>query len=707
MTPLQELYTNATFRLLSLTWLDVLDLLLVTFAFYLLLSLLQRSRAAFLLRGVLTVVVLLLVITILLPLPTFDWLIWVSLVAILIGTPIIFQAEFRRILEQLGRRIGLSQAVRQSATEKVLPRLIRAAKNLSATSTGALIVLEGNDLLQDVLKSGVTIEGRVTSELLQTIFYLKTPLHDGAVILREERVMAAGCVLPLTERSLDQFQRRLGTRHRAGVGMSEKSDALVIIVSEETGQISVAHNGRLQSPLDLTALRRALLDFYAPSPSPSPALSQNILDGTRNLIRWIGRQFMASTFRLTPKQFLSSLGLLLVSLLLALMVWSFVIEQTDPAKLARVSGVNLRVDDIPPGLTLIASPPDKVSVLIQTTDAVLNTLHAGSFQAAVSLEGLEPGLHHLEVPVTSGAPQVRVLSVEPAALDIELAPIISQTLEVDVKVPEQESLSPAYQMVGEPVALPAQVQVTGPAPLVEQVSRVEARISLNGATTSLREMSPLRALDETGRQVTGVTLEPEQARVSVPIRRRFDALDVGVRAVISGTPPAGYWLSDLSVTPSEVTLQGDPGQLSEVGDFVDTLPVDVSNAAGNLNVDVPLNLPADVQAINSQGNPVKIVTARIRVEERSGDLAITRPVELLGVKAGLTATVNPPQVDLLLSGPLPILSQIEADPNLVRVLVDAGSLAPAQNADVVPDIVVPEGVEAQLVPPSVLVTPSQ
>jgi YbbR domain-containing protein len=166
-------------------------------------------------------------------------------------------------------------------------------------------------------------------------------------------------------------------------------------------------------------------------------------------------------------------------------------------------------------------------------------------------------------------------------------------------------------------------------------------------------------------------------------------------------------LSDLSVTPSEVTLQGAPDQLSAVGDFVDTLPVDVSNAAGDLNVDVPLNLPADTQAIDSKGNPVKIVTVRVRVGARSGDLAIIRPVELLGVKAGITVTVDPPQVDLLLSGPLPILTQIEADPNLARVLVDASSLPSAKNTDIVPDTVVPESIQVQLVPPSVLVTLSQ
>jgi YbbR domain-containing protein len=313
-------------------------------------------------------------------------------------------------------------------------------------------------------------------------------------------------------------------------------------------------------------------------------------------------------------------------------------------------------------------------------------------------------LHHLPVQVNSGAAQVRVLSVDPPRLDIELAPVISRTVPVTIDLPEHQSLSPAYTMISAPVAAPQEVQVVGPAPWVEQVSQVQATISLAKASTSLRELRPLKALNEKGHEVTGVNLQPSQAQVNVAIRRRVDARDVGIRVVTTGTPPPGYWLSGLSVTPAGVTLQGNPDLLAEVGSFVDTLPVDVSEAAGDLNIAIPLDLPPDLQALDSEGNSVRNVKVLVQITARQGDLVVSRPVELVNLKPGVVATVDPPEVELLLSGPLPTLSQIEMNKQLVRVLVDATDSAPDQNADVEPTIMAPDGIKVQMAPSSVSVT---
>lgn len=697
MSPLQNLYIDALFRLSSMTWLNVLDILLVTVAFYLLLSLVQRSRAAFLLRGALVLGLVFFIVTILLPLPTFDWLVRLALIAMGIATPIIFQPELRRLLERIGRTTGLARAIRQTEAEHVMSELMRAVEKLSSTRTGALIVLEGDDSLQDFVETGVPMGGPVASEVIEAIFYPGNPLHDGAAILRPERIVAAGCVLPLTERPLD-FPRRLGTRHRAAVGLSETCDALVVVVSEETCEVSVARAGHLQRPVENPELREQLYDFFVPSPTTIPKFTG------RSLITQIGRYFWPLFSLPSPRHFLTDLGLFLVSALLALVAWTFVTEQINPAKRVLVEDIPLRVDNVPAGTTLMTSPPATVSAIIQGTNSVLETLSTDSYQANVSLEGAPPGLQHLPVVVNTGATQVRVLSVSPPALDLELAPIITRTVTVSIDLPDRQNLSPAYEVVGTPTASPAEVQVVGAAPLVERVSRVQATITLANASVSLREIRPLRALDEQGREVTGVTLQPAQVQVSVPIRRRLNALDVGVRAVISNTPPAGYWLSGLSVTPTSVTLQGNQEQLAQIGSFVDTLPVDVSQAVGDLTLEIPLNLPPGVQAVDGNGNEVRMVTVLARIAARRGDLTMTRPVELIGTREGNSVTVNPRRVDLLLSGPLPVLNQIEADPNLIRVLVDITDLTPGQDASLTPTIIAPEGIRAQLVPPSVLVT---
>jgi diadenylate cyclase len=690
MPSLQSLYADAWFRLAELTWLTGIDLLLVTIAFFLLLNLLQNSRAGFLLRGALALGVVLLIVTIVLPLPVFDWLVRVSLIALLVGIPIIFQPELRRLLERLGHNTSIGRSVRQTEAEKVLAGLSHAVDYFSRTQTGALIALEGNTPLYEIVKTGVPFEGWVTGELLQSIFYPGTPLHDGAVVIRDGRVVAAGCVLPLTQNPL-HAERRLGTRHRAAVGLSEISDVLVIVVSEETGEVSVTRRGEMIRPLNSAGLREQVFNFFNPPEFRSERPY------------WLKRLGPFNGLR----QLLSYAGLLLVSVLLALAAWSFVVEQNDPARRYRIDNIPLRISDIPPGTTLMTPPPTTISAIVQTTSNIGPTLRPASFQSVVSLKNMNPGLYHPQIQVQTGVPQVRILSVDPPALDLELVPLVSLTMPVTIDLPDRDNLSPAYQMSGEASANPPQIQLTGPTPLVEQVSKIQTSISLANASTSVNEIRTLKALDADGKEITGLTLEPAQARILVPVQQRANARDVGIRAIPSGPPPDGYWLSGLSVNPSSVTLQGNPDQLAQLNGYVDTAPVDMSQAFGPLEVLVPLDLPAGVQALDTNtGQMVRTVTVLAQIKARTGDLVTTRPVELMGNTNGLTVTINPPQVDLLLTGPLPTLNQLGTRDPLIRVGIDATQLKPGESVELTPIVFAPEGIKAQLIPPSVLITTS-
>jgi YbbR domain-containing protein len=239
---------------------------------------------------------------------------------------------------------------------------------------------------------------------------------------------------------------------------------------------------------------------------------------------------------------------------------------------------------------------------------------------------------------------------------------------------------------------------------VNKVSQVRARISLANASGSFQELLPLEALDDLGRPVSGLTLQPAQAQISVTIQRRLNALDVGVRAITENSPPAGYWLSDLRVTPASLTLQGDPSQLAELESYVDTLPIDISQASGDFTMDIPLNLPPSIQAVDSAGITRKTVTVTARITPRQGDLVLTKEVELLGSTRNIRLSIDPPEVELLLSGHLPLLNEIETDPNLVQVFINLTDLKPGQNVDTVPTILAPGDIQIQVVPPSVLVT---
>lgn len=700
MESLQSFLNDIFFRLAVRTWLEGLDLLLVVITFYLIINWAKRRQAAFLLRGALLIGVVLFVVTTVLPLPTFDWLVRAALLAILISIPVIFHPELRRLLERVGRSVGISWAVRQTTAESAVAELTKAIEQLAEAQTGALFALEGLDPLSDIVETGVSIGGQVTEDLLMTIFYGENPLHDGAVIIREDTVVAASCVLPLTNQPLILPGRRLGTRHRAAVGLSEITDALVVVVSEETGEISIAQGGTLYRPLSLTAVRERLFDFYVPAkPTPNRQFT------TKSFINRLGQYARHRPTFPTTRQLMSNISSLFVAMLLAVAVWSFVIEQTNPARRALVEGVSLRVEDIPSGTTLTATPPATISVLVQTTDNTLATLRPSAFQATVSMTGLNAGLHQLPVQIASSASQVRVIQVDPPTLDLELAPIISRTLPIVIELVNQENLSPAFQIVRVPIATPNEVQISGPKPLVDQVTQVRARMPVANINGSTQELRPLEALDESGRVVSGLRLEPTEARVSLTVQQRLNAVDVGVRAVTENTPPPGYWLSDLRVTPASLTLQGDPTLLAELESYIDTLPVNISDATGDLTVQIPLDLAPGIQAVDSNGTIIKTVTVVARIIPRQGDLVVTRPVELIGRRTtGPAVDIDPDEVTLLLSGPLPTLNEIEQNPDLVKVLIDATTLTVGQNVDITPDILTPAEIEVRAVPPTVLVT---
>ncbi|MBI4772166.1 MAG: TIGR00159 family protein [Chloroflexi bacterium] len=235
--------------------------------FFLLLALVRGTRAVVLLRGVLLLTIIIALLTSFIPLPAFSWLLTTTLPALLIAIPVIFAPELRRALERLGQAGAfLNFAAREPDVQPVIRAICTASQRLSDRRHGALIIIEREVGLQEYVDTGVKLDAVVGPELLVQIFYVKTPLHDGAAILRGNRVAAAACVMPLSS-SGAMSDRPMGLRHRAALGITEVSDAVAVVVSEETGAISVAHNGRMIRRLDLTRLQNILTAFYRPRSS--------------------------------------------------------------------------------------------------------------------------------------------------------------------------------------------------------------------------------------------------------------------------------------------------------------------------------------------------------------------------------------------------------------------------------------------------------
>jgi len=242
---------------------DILDIFLVGCIFFALLQLIRGTQAIQLLRGVVMFVFLAILLSSILRLTAFSWLISNAIPALLVAIPVIFQPELRRALERLGRAGGLmDRPTREAAANRAINQVARTCRMLSEAHQGAIIVLERNTGLGAYSEAGVAVNALVSSELLLTIFYPNTALHDGAVIIREDQIVAAAAVLPLSSSRL--ADRYLGTRHRAALGITEQTDAIAVVVSEETGTISVAHNGRMVRHLDENRLRNILQRLYRP-----------------------------------------------------------------------------------------------------------------------------------------------------------------------------------------------------------------------------------------------------------------------------------------------------------------------------------------------------------------------------------------------------------------------------------------------------------
>jgi diadenylate cyclase len=250
-----------------LDWLSVVDLLLVMGIFFLVFSLVRGTQAVVLLRGMVLLFIVIALLTGWLQLPAFSWLLRAVLSPLLIAIPVIFAPEIRRALERLGRAGALFMPNLQPAqVRRRIDAIVGATQRLSDHRFGALIVIERERRLDEFAETGIALNAQLSPQLLMQIFYVNTPLHDGAAIIRDESLLAAGCVLPLSasgtlSRSVD---RQMGLRHRAALGISEVSDAVAIVVSEETGAISVALNGRMIRRLDQSRLRSILIAFYRP-----------------------------------------------------------------------------------------------------------------------------------------------------------------------------------------------------------------------------------------------------------------------------------------------------------------------------------------------------------------------------------------------------------------------------------------------------------
>jgi len=265
----------------SITIRSAVDIVIVSYLFYKIMTMVRRTRAIQLLKGLLVLFVVAFISN-LLQLQTVSWLLSQFQTMLFVALPIIFQPELRKALETLGQGSFFNhQVMDQETFQRMVDELVRAVQIMAKTQTGVLLVLERDTGLNEYADTGVLINGEVSCELLENLFFPKAALHDGATIIRGNHVYASGCFLPLSENP--NISKSLGTRHRAALGLSEVSDAFIIVVSEETGVISVVEEGRMTRYLNDETLRSMLMERFR-RPSTGNAFSM-ISDWSRSLTK--------------------------------------------------------------------------------------------------------------------------------------------------------------------------------------------------------------------------------------------------------------------------------------------------------------------------------------------------------------------------------------------------------------------------------------
>lgn len=393
---------------------------------------------------------------------------------------------------------------------------------------------------------------------------------------------------------------------------------------------------------------------------------------------------------------LGHLTSLVMSLLLAVIIWGVATIESNPSREGYFpSTIPLELINRPDDLVVFEKTVEQVRVKIRAPQISWDQLQVTSFRASASLAHRNAGEHKITIQVQANDPRVSIVAVEPPEVKLRLEPIKTRTMEVHCDVLDVPPIGFAYRT---PMVTPAQVIVSGAAILVDRINEVSADVYLRGAKATFEREIPAQARDAQGNVITGVTISPTVILVKVPIEQRVGYKDVSIKTVLKGTAASGYWISNIVVNPSTVTIIGNPDILAKIPGFVETVPIDVSGATADLNKRAVLSLPEGVSVLNNEG-----VTVQISVTPLLGGQTVRRKISVQNLKRGQTATVSPDSVEVILSGPVPSLQNLAADD--VQVVVDVAGLATGVHQLKPRAIAVPGALRAQnIVPDTVQVT---
>lgn len=381
-----------------------------------------------------------------------------------------------------------------------------------------------------------------------------------------------------------------------------------------------------------------------------------------------------------------------MALVLGVTVWVVaVVEQANFVTDSFPQPIPLEVRNLEADIVLVGQVPAEVAVRLRAPQSIWLGLSPADLEAYIDLAGTGMGLRQVSIQVESRNRLVRVVEISPSQITVTLDRRAEKEVGVEVTVTWDKPLG--YTM-GEPTVTPQRVVVSGAESLLEQVSHVVADLSLEGERATVDEEVALTPVDDEGNKLEGLEVNPATATVQVPIEPRVGFRELAVRPAIRGNVSSGYWISNIRVIPSTVTILGDPEVVGRLSGFLDTEPVDVQGASGDLEQEVDLVVPQGVELLGA-----RTVLVRVEVSPVLGGQTFQVEPQIEGLQEGLIALFSPDTVEVIISGPLPALQALE--PEDVQVIIDLADRGPGTYL-LPPQIQVPEPLLVQSWNPSQL-----
>ncbi|MBI1882542.1 MAG: hypothetical protein HYR94_30580 [Chloroflexi bacterium] len=396
------------------------------------------------------------------------------------------------------------------------------------------------------------------------------------------------------------------------------------------------------------------------------------------------------------RNFLRNLGSLILSLILATLVWIAAVREENPPREAEYAqGIPIEVIPPAPGLVTIDKLPEMVRLRLLAPEASWLSLTSSKFKAVLDLSKLSEGLNEVPLQVGVSDPQVKIIEQTPKDVGVNLQPEQTITLLVNVVVMDEPPLGYINRA---PTANPARVTVTGPASLMSQVDKAVSEIFIRDAKETLNRLSDVVIRNRDDQLIGGLRIQPAKIQVTLPIEQRFGYKDVSVSAAVSGQPEPGYWVSNILASPPRVTIVGNPQVLNSIPGFVETTPINVSKAIADIVQSVPLNLPDGVTVVSpeNENGVAGGVQVTVQIAAIESGQTVQRAITQQGIDPDYVWTAAPERADVILSGPIPRLQTLESDD--VKVVVDLFGLQPGTHK-VKPTVFLPDDLRLEAILP--------